>query len=86
MLRRDPTRIELKIDDLDEYETFKKEKEIEQRKQLNLQKAMSESPTTSAATEGFGVGGRPRLTLEEINKRIGYNPKPLLEPSHLPKH
>ncbi len=35
MLRRKPTRIELKLDDLEEYENMKKEKEAERRAQLS---------------------------------------------------
>jgi hypothetical protein len=33
MLRRNPTRIEVKLDDLEEYNQMKKDKELEQGKQ-----------------------------------------------------
>ena len=75
MLRRNPTRIEHKIDDLEEYENFKKEKENELRKQkLSL--------NDSALSDNFEPCVRSRT--EAVHARIGYDPKPLKQPSRLP--
>lgn len=74
MLRRAPTRIELKIDDLEEYEVLKKARELEQKKQKSLTDSSSLAVTPEAGT-------RIRM---DVFQRIGYDPKPHPQPSHLP--
>lgn len=71
MLRRKPTRIELKMDDLEEYKKMKEENEAKIRMEkgdINI-------------TPGIY---RAKSRRDEINARIGYDPKPLPQPSTLP--
>ncbi len=72
MLRRNPTRIELKINDLEEYDAMKKE--LEQKKEPKS--TALESPTPDS------LEARTNL----VHKRIGFDPKPLPQPSRLPIH
>ncbi|KAK7482890.1 hypothetical protein BaRGS_00025923 [Batillaria attramentaria] len=78
MLRRTPTRIELKIDDLEEFEAVKKARELEQKQKKTL--AESASPSMHATPEV--VGNKSRM--DTVFQRIGYDPKPLPQPSRLP--
>ena len=79
MLRRTPTRIELKIDDLDEYESVKKAREQEQRNQKVAVDSGLVVQQTGLMPEGVGA---PSKT--DIPQRIGFDPKPLPQPSRLP--
>lgn len=63
MYRRKPTRIELKVEDLQEYEVMKKEYEA---KISNVNKD-NEIPETSESS-------KTRQSI--INERIGYKPQP----------
>lgn len=73
MLRRDPTRIELKLIDIEkEYEVMKKEKEQEKSKILTEFPTNLDTPTTF------------KSKTEIIHERIGYDPKPKPQPSRLP--
>jgi anaphase-promoting complex subunit 12 len=74
MLRRTPTRVEFKIDDLDEYEAFKKKLQVEKS-----QKSAAESSSGQVTPEI--VGSKSRV---DVHQRIGYDPKPLPQPSRLP--
>lgn len=74
MLRRPPTRIELKIDDLNEYNAVKTARELEQKKQ----KPLTEMGSPMATPEATGK------SRNDVHQRIGYDPKPLPQPSHLP--
>ncbi|XP_076614178.1 anaphase-promoting complex subunit CDC26 [Chaetodon auriga] len=89
MLRRKPTRLELKIDDTEEFESVKKELEARKRQR-------------DEAESGGGVGGASVISVdiigggtstsassstgvsraELINERIGYKPHP--KPATLP--
>ncbi|KAL4225588.1 anaphase promoting complex subunit cdc26 [Mactra antiquata] len=61
MLRRNPTRIELKLIDIEkEYEVMKKERENQQ----NMASTSTDTPTTS------------KTKTDLIHERIGYDPKP----------
>lgn len=71
MLRRKPTRIELKMSDLEEYEAVKKEREA-------AAKTTKVDPTLTP--EVYTAKNR----MEVIHTRIGYDPKPLPQPSTLP--
>lgn len=62
MIRRNPTRIELKIDDLHEYETHKKE----------LDDKKGNEDTGSASGPESSVPLKTRV--EIIQQRIGYKP------------
>ncbi|KAH3857699.1 hypothetical protein DPMN_100311 [Dreissena polymorpha] len=71
MLRRNPTRIELKLTDIvTEYEVVKKEQDCERNKNM---------ATTSDLTPVI-----LKTKTELINERIGYDPKPKPQPTHRP--
>ncbi|CAL1567329.1 unnamed protein product [Knipowitschia caucasica] len=81
MLRRKPTRIELKIDDCEEFESIKKELEARKR-----QREEAESGTADI-TDIMAGGGASATTsstsrAELINERIGFKPHP--KPNTLP--
>ena len=82
MLRRNPTRIELKLEDIKEYETMKTEK----LKPAGLKCASSEGATAMPGPTLPGSSGtddlQAQLTLEMI-ERIGYDPKPQLGTSRV---
>ncbi|XP_042560408.1 anaphase-promoting complex subunit CDC26 [Clupea harengus] len=79
MLRRKPTRLELKLDDTEEFESVKKE--LESRK-----KQREEVDVVGVATSsemGGTAGGAEGKTREQmIHDRIGYKPHP--KPNTLP--
>ena len=79
MLRRNPTRIELKLQDMQEYHDMKKEKENEQTKQRLLSE-QCQTPTTS------GIHPISQLDNRTVHERIGYDPKPLPQPERAPLH
>lgn len=60
MIRRSPTRIELKLDDLTEYSQVRRE---------------FEAAKDHRATQGCGWNPPPK-TKQEIHERIGYVPQP----------
>ena len=69
MLRRDPTRIELKLIDIEkEYEVMKKEKEEKNKILTELPSALDTPSTFHSKTD-------------MIHERIGYDPKPKQQPS-----
>lgn len=76
MLRRHPTRIELKLDDLEEFEEKKQERK--QQQSASTIGAEFKTPDQSAMT--------PKTKREMIHERIGYDPQPMLQPSRLPLH
>ncbi|KAK6194668.1 hypothetical protein SNE40_000261 [Patella caerulea] len=86
MLRNDPTRIELKIDDLEEYEIVKKENLEGQQKTAGESGNSVNSSLHLTGADSFGImlplGNRP----ETIHARIGYDPKPTPQSSGLPIH
>ena len=59
MIRRSPTRIDLRLDDLQEYETLRKERE--EKKDNDRHQA-----------SGNSVNWGAKLTQNEIQERIGY--------------
>lgn len=76
MLRRKPTRIELKLDDLEEYEAVKKEREAQKKVPTTPQ---LDSPIASSEmTE--------KSKRDMIHERIGFNPQPAPQPSMRPLH
>lgn len=78
MLRRTPTRIEFKIDDLDEYEAYKKKVQLEKSQKVA---AENSNGGGSVAITPEVVGSKNRV---DVHQRIGYDPKPLPQPSRLP--
>jgi len=73
MLRRKPTRIELKMDDLEE---FNKKREKERESAANRLAKADPNLTPEVYTT--------KSRMELIHARIGYDPKPLPQPSTLP--
>ena len=64
MLRRDPTRIEFKHDDIHEFENLRKEQEQKNKNSANM---VIDEPSTSHQ--------QPSKT-EKIHSRIGFDPTP----------
>lgn len=71
MLRRKPTRIELKLDDLEEFEAIKREKELE----LKKQKAAADSPMSET------IAGVAAAKPKTVPQRIGFDPSPVAQPN-----
>jgi anaphase-promoting complex subunit 12 len=63
MIRRSPTRIELKLDDIQEYESMRREQESRKEQQ---------SENHSSSVEPWS----PKTKQEIIHERIGYVPQP----------
>lgn len=63
MYRRKPTRIELKVEDLQEYDIMKKENEIKNAS-ICKENELTESSESSKTRQSV------------INERIGYKPQP----------
>ncbi|XP_029025354.1 anaphase-promoting complex subunit CDC26 [Betta splendens] len=86
MLRRKPTRLELKIDDTEEFESVKKELEARKRQREEAESGgrvggasvVSVDVTGGAASASSSISTRAEL----INDRIGFKPHP--KPSTLP--
>ncbi|XP_078686325.1 anaphase-promoting complex subunit CDC26-like [Branchiostoma floridae x Branchiostoma belcheri] len=81
MIKRKPTRIELKLDDLDEFEAVKKEVE-ERRKQRNnellgLGTQGQGEGAAAATTNGDSSPPSAKTKTDKIHERIGYDPTPL---------
>ncbi|GAB1597668.1 anaphase-promoting complex subunit CDC26-like [Argonauta hians] len=79
MLRRNPTRIELKLEDIKEYETIKTEKLKQNAQKMSLDAASEQSSSSLATLPGTCSGDTtPKTKAREIHERIGYDPKPHL--------
>ncbi|XP_078282165.1 anaphase-promoting complex subunit CDC26 [Rhinoraja longicauda] len=76
MLRRKPTRLELKLDDIEEFDSMKKELENQKKQQREEGEMVSSSDVESAN----GTRDEAKVR-EKINERIGYRPN-----SHINKH
>ncbi|KAL7834784.1 hypothetical protein SRHO_G00290310 [Serrasalmus rhombeus] len=79
MLRRKPTRLELKLDDMEEFESVKKE--LESRKKQRDEVDVVGVPTSSEMSGASG-GGEGKTREQMIHERIGYKPHP--KPNTLP--
>ncbi|XP_023674397.1 anaphase-promoting complex subunit CDC26 [Paramormyrops kingsleyae] len=81
MLRRKPTRLELKLDDIDEFESVRKELESrkKQRDEVDVV-GVASSGEMGGATSGGSSDVKTREQM--INERIGYKPHP--KPNTLP--
>ncbi|KAM4635147.1 anaphase-promoting complex subunit CDC26 [Polymixia lowei] len=80
MLRRKPTRLELKMDDTEEFESVKKELESRKRRREEAESAAA-SATLGGGASATG-GGDTRSRAELVHERIGYKPHP--QPATLP--
>ncbi|GFR73456.1 anaphase-promoting complex subunit CDC26 [Elysia marginata] len=72
MLRRKPTRIELKISDLEEYEAVKKEKEA------------AKNAATKSDPESTPNLYNSKSRMEAVHARIGYLPRPFPQTNIIP--
>ncbi|KAK2887831.1 anaphase-promoting complex subunit CDC26 [Channa argus] len=86
MLRRKPTRLELKIDDTEEFESVKKELEARKRQREEAESGGGAGGTSvvtvEVATGGASASSSTATRVELINERIGFKPHP--KPSTLP--
>ncbi|XP_056146910.1 anaphase-promoting complex subunit CDC26 [Lampris incognitus] len=86
MLRRKPTRLELKMDDIEEFESIKKELENRKRQceeDESVAVGAGEGPVgTAAGVAGPSVIADGRSQAELVQERIGYKPHP--KPATLP--
>uniref|UniRef100_A0A3B5K6W3 Anaphase-promoting complex subunit CDC26 n=1 Tax=Takifugu rubripes TaxID=31033 RepID=A0A3B5K6W3_TAKRU len=87
MLRRKPTRLELKIDDTAEFESVKKELEEASTEESESGGGVSGASVISVDMIGGGASASTSTSTaasraELINERIGYKPHP--EPATLP--
>ncbi|KAM9370884.1 anaphase-promoting complex subunit CDC26 [Phaethornis superciliosus] len=73
MLRRKPTRLELKLDDIEEFESIRKE--LESRKK-HREEAEVTAAGEEAAAAAIGLGAEHKNREQIINDRIGYKPQP----------
>jgi anaphase-promoting complex subunit 12 len=81
MMRRDPTRIELKLDDIQEYELMKRE--MDNRKAKNGpfgKETTGNSPNNEESKNNIMDDKNSEETgknrTEAIHRRIGYDPNP----------
>lgn len=74
MIRRNPTRIELKMEDIQEYEKIKKERESRKLAQKNS--LLGVSPAGHQPSDI--VPAPAKHTLDTIHQRIGFDPTPRL--------
>ncbi|NXM56825.1 CDC26 protein, partial [Illadopsis cleaveri] len=72
MLRRKPTRLELKLDDIEEFESVRKE--LESRRKQRDEGEVAAGGEEAAAIGALGTEHKSREQL--INDRIGYKPQP----------
>ncbi|KAL6096388.1 cdc26 [Pungitius sinensis] len=85
MLRRKPTRLELKIDDTEEFESVKKELETRKRQREEAESGGAGGASLSVDIIGGGASTSSSTAAsraELINERIGYKPHP--KPATLP--
>ncbi|XP_053552074.1 anaphase-promoting complex subunit CDC26 [Bombina bombina] len=70
MLRRKPTRLELKLDDIEEFESIKKDLECrkKQREEVDL--------SSIEADAAVSLSTDPKSREQTIHDRIGYKPQP----------
>nr|XP_057912081.1 anaphase-promoting complex subunit CDC26 [Doryrhamphus excisus] len=85
MLRRKPTRLELKMDDTDEFESIKKELEARKRQREEAESGGGVGGASVMGVDGCGAEASSSSVasrVELINERIGYKPHP--KPATLP--
>ncbi|KAM4664104.1 anaphase-promoting complex subunit CDC26 [Discoglossus pictus] len=70
MLRRKPTRLELKLDDIEEFESIKKD--LESRKKQREEVDLSANEPEAAVS----LSADTKTREQNIQDRIGYKPQP----------
>ncbi|XDV19952.1 hypothetical protein PO909_025348 [Leuciscus waleckii] len=80
MLRRKPTRLELKLDDTEEFESVKKELESRKKQRDEVDVVGVATSSEMSGASGGGTDGKTREQM--IQERIGYKPHP--KPNTLP--
>ncbi|NXV24633.1 CDC26 protein, partial [Cepphus grylle] len=75
MLRRKPTRLELKLDDIEEFESIRKDLES-RKKQREEAEAAAAGEEAAAAAAAMALGADHKSREQMINDRIGYKPQP----------
>ncbi|KAM9218146.1 anaphase-promoting complex subunit CDC26 [Leptosomus discolor] len=78
MLRRKPTRLELKLDDIEEFESVRKDLESrkKQREDAEVAAAGEEAAAAAAAAAAIALGAEHKSREQLIHDRIGYKPQP----------
>lgn len=80
MIRREPSRIMLRLEDLEEFEEFKKEYEQKRRAQQEVGlPSNNELPATNTLGESSMTGAEmldPAARQKRIHARIGFDPSP----------
>ncbi|XP_050763925.1 anaphase-promoting complex subunit CDC26 [Gymnogyps californianus] len=74
MLRRKPTRLELKLDDIEEFESIRKD--LESRKKQREDAEVVAAGEEAAAAAAIALGADHKSREQIINDRIGYKPQP----------
>ncbi|NXN26189.1 CDC26 protein, partial [Nycticryphes semicollaris] len=74
MLRRKPTRLELKLDDIEEFESIRKD--LESRKKQRDESEVAAAGEEVAAAAAMTLGADHKSREQMINDRIGYKPQP----------
>ncbi|XP_010637680.1 anaphase-promoting complex subunit CDC26 [Fukomys damarensis] len=70
MLRRKPTRLELKLDDIEEFENIRKDLETRKKQKEDVDVGGNDGEGT------IGLSSDPKSREQMINDRIGYKPQP----------
>ncbi|XP_049688835.1 anaphase-promoting complex subunit CDC26 [Accipiter gentilis] len=77
MLRRKPTRLELKLDDIEEFESIRKDLESRKKQREDAEVAAAgEEAAAAAAAAAIALGADHKSREQIINDRIGYKPQP----------
>ncbi|KAM6193074.1 anaphase-promoting complex subunit CDC26 [Sarcoramphus papa] len=77
MLRRKPTRLELKLDDIEEFESIRKDLESRKKQREDAEVvAAGEEAAAAAAAAAIALGADHKSREQIINDRIGYKPQP----------
>ncbi|XP_053329805.1 anaphase-promoting complex subunit CDC26 isoform X2 [Spea bombifrons] len=71
MLRRKPTRLELKLDDIEEFESIKKDLEQQQQQQREEVDLSATEPEAAVS-----LSTDPKSREQTVHERIGYKPQP----------
>ncbi|XP_052572955.1 anaphase-promoting complex subunit CDC26 [Peromyscus californicus insignis] len=72
MLRRKPTRLELKLDDIEEFESIRKDLETRKKQKEDVEGVGTSDGEGGAAA----LSSDPKSREQMINDRIGYKPQP----------
>ena len=76
MIRRNPTRSELKLEDIKEFEQVKRKHDDKKRGQLMFDMSPSDTFLAGGSIDGGTIAGTSKTRTEMINERIGYDPTP----------